>query len=183
MIFYITYSLEVIVDCDNETCIGEIDQLEAEISCCIQQSMSIKQQYQRALIENLKKDIIIYDLTKKQNETKFEEFIGAFSTETISSLRSFDSKVDCDSSFVLAAVRGLYGDNLQRLKNKSYSGISRDRTKEPLTPEKLTCLRSLYEKRLHYIDNIDVHESALRKNKFAKHVKTALETINNKTKN
>lgn len=150
------------------------------------QSIILKQKYQHALIENLKKDIILHDLTNQRNRTKFENFNGVFPNETISSLRSLDSKKECDSSFVLTAVRGLYRENLERLKNKSYSGISKNKTKEALTPEKLKCLRSVYEERLNYIENdVDTSEIMERKGKFAKHVKTALETINsnNKMKN
>lgn len=145
----------------------------------MQQSILVKQKYQHALIENLKKDIILYNLTKQQSNQQFDEFNDVLSVETLQLLRSIGQTPECDSSFVLAAVRSLYGQNLPTLKNKSYSGISKDKKKEPFTPEKLNCLRSLYEKRFEYMeDNIIMHTE--RKKKFAKHIKTALETINNK---
>lgn len=138
-----------------------------------------KQKYNAALVENLKKDFILYNLTNQHIDNRFEEFSVMFSIDTIKLLRKFRPKSESDSSFILAAVRGLYRDNLARLKNKSYSGISKNNVKQPLTPEKVTCLRSIYEKRMEYIEGeINMHDKAERKKKFAKHVKTALESIN-----
>lgn len=170
---------EFVFDCKNEACVDEIDKLEAEIASCMRNYHLTKQKYNSALVENLKKDFILHNLTNQLIENRFDEFCDMFSIETVKLLRKIGPKPENDSSFVLTAVRGLYRNNLATLKNKSYSGISKNKTKEPLTPEKVTCLRSIYEKRIEYVENeTNMYDVTERKTKFSKHVKTALESIN-----
>lgn len=169
---------EIVVDCENSVCIDEIDKLEAELAVCMQKCHSTKQKYHAALVENLKKDLILRNLTNQPNENRFEEFGDTFPIETIKLLRSFSSKPENDSSFVLVSVRSLYRNDLATLKNKSYSGHSKNNVKKPFTPEKLDRLKSIYEKRIEYEHDDGIHDSLDRKKKFPKHVKTALETIN-----
>lgn len=170
---------EIVADCNNEACVEEIDKLEAEIASYMCKNQSVKQQYNVALIENLKKDFVLYNLLHQNTEKSYEEFIGTFPVETIKRLQSIGQNQENDSSFILAAVRGLYSDNLTKLKNKSYSGPSKRNLKEGLTPEKVNHLKSIYEKRMEYMKpNSSMVAIEERKKKFSKHVKTAIQTIN-----
>lgn len=141
-----------------------------------------KQKYQAALIENLKKDLILHKLLNQEAENEFVEFTGQFPAKTLMELCSLDKAEKNDSSFILTAVRGLYSNDLTQLKNKTYSGYSKTNTKECISPEKIKCLRDIFEKRLELIELSDIFVDDARKNKFPKHVKNAIVTINKSKK-
>lgn len=170
--------MEIVESCENEACVDEIDQIEAEIAKCMSTYQETKHKYQAALIDNLKKDLILHKLLNREAETNFNDFDDRFPAETLHTLRSFDNVEKCDSSFVLTAVRGLYIQNLAALKNKTYSGISKNNSKESISPEKIKCLKDIFDKRMEYIELENCVVNGERKKKFAKHVKNAIESIN-----
>lgn len=105
-----------------------------------------------------------------ENE-RFEEFGNELSREFINELKSMENTAEKDSSFVLLLMRQVYHDDLHRLKNKTFSG----RKKEPLTPEKVKLIESVFKKRLHGQQQADA-----RIKNVSKYVKTAIESINKK---
>lgn len=128
-------------------------------------------------MENLKKDIILNDLQKTKKDEGFNDFHEKFSIGTLKLLQTFGPEQKEDSSFILAAVRGLYQNNLAALKTKSFSGNSLNNNKQALSPEKLKILNDLYERRLSALESGDK-----RKKLFSKHIKNAIASINKKTK-
>lgn len=130
------------------------------------------------MIENLKKDLILHKLLNQEIKNEFDEFNDRFPVKTLNELRTLGKAEKCDSSFVLNALRGLYINNLAELKDKTYSGSSKTNSKEPITPEKMKCLKEIFEKRLEYIELADIIVDDERKKKFPKLVKNAIETIN-----
>lgn len=148
------------------------------IAKCRLEIKDVKQKYHLALIENLRKDVTIENLLDKKKKSMFDNFHGDFPHDALESLRVIGNTEREDSTFVLTAVRGLYSD-LSTLKNKTYSGMSKNKSKDPMTPKKLEILKTIFEKR---IDNIDCDSDIKRKKLFSKHVKTAIETIKRQTK-
>lgn len=140
---------------------------------------STKHEYQAALIENLKKDLILHKLLNQEKENNFDEFSDRFPANTLDELRSLSMAEKCDSSFILAAMRGLYKQNLAALKNKTYSGVSKTNSKESISPEKMKCLNDIFQKRLE-LEDAGVNDE--REKKFPKYVKSAIESINKANK-
>lgn len=169
---------EIVESCENEACVDEMDKIEAEIAKCMTTYYETKQKYQAALIDNLKKDLILHKLLNQQTGYNFHAFSGGFPTETLDKLSTYGTAEQYDSTFVLTAVRGMYSHNLSALKNKSYSGLSKTNSKESISPEKMKCLKNIFDKRLEYIESEDFIVSDERKKKFPKHVKNAIESIN-----
>lgn len=134
-----------------------------------------KQNYQEALVVNLKKDLILLKLLNKNTESRFAEFDDRFSKEAIDKLRSFDKAETNDSSFISTAVRALYIHDLAALENKTFSGKSTSgQPKEQLSPQKIKCLEDLFQKRMEYIEIEDGAIKDERKKKFSKHIKNAI---------
>lgn len=159
--------------CSSSQCKTEIQRLKQEIQECNEQIQSSTKLYHDTLILNLKKDLIIRELKSNAMDTRFSEFHDLFPATIIEELKSLPDAPEKDSMFVLKAVKGLYGNDLSRLKSKTYSG----RRKEPLTPKKLHVLSKLYMKRIDYAEKNEANV-AIRKSNFGKLVKTAIETIN-----
>lgn len=112
-------------------------------------------------------------MTHQKSKTKiqFEDFGDIFTSEQLTELRSTNQQTAGDSTFVLSSIRFLYSDDLSKLANKTVFGIKKRGNKEPLTPQKVDRLRSLYRERLEYIKP----ENALfREEKFNRHVNHAI---------
>lgn len=159
--------------CKKSECQSEIQSLKAELENLNREISNQTRQYHQVLVSNLKKDLIIRKL-KTQTENSFEEFVNELSRDTLNDLHSMDKSPEKDSSFILLLMRKLYQNQLHRLKNKTFSG----RKKEPVTPEKVQLIGRVFKKRL------DGQESAdTRIKNIAKHIKSAIETINFNKKN
>lgn len=171
---------EIVEDCENVACVAEIDQIEAEIAKCMISYNEAKHEYQAALIENLRKDLILHKLLNQEKEDNFDEFSDRLSANTLVELRSLSKAEKCDSTFILTAMRGLYNQNLSALKNKTYSGASKNNTKESISPENIKCLNDIFQKRLDNIADLGINNE--RKKKFPKYVKNAIESINKANK-
>lgn len=159
--------------CSSNNCKTEIQRLKQEIQECNEQIQSSTKLYHSILILNLKKDLIIRELKSNAMDTRFGKFHDLFPAAVIEELKTVPDAPEKDSMFVLKAVKGLYGNDLSRLKNRTYSG----RKKEPLTPEKVDTLNKLYMKRIDHAEKNKAN-IAIRKSHFGKLVKMAIETIN-----
>lgn len=165
--------------CQKGACLDEIQSLENEIAICISEQKEIKRELMIALSENLKKDFVIENLTDQAKNQRFDEYKDKFSSEAIQFIRNIGTTEKEDSTFVLMSMRGLYENNLSTLANKTYTGVSKCE-KNALTPTKSAFLKDIYNQRLKYIEEDGFIISATRRKKFAKHVKTAIESINRK---
>lgn len=154
-------------------CEPELQGIQNQISLCNKRIEHLGKKYYEALISNLKKDLTIRQLKKKLSVDGFNEFRNLLPSPEIDRLIDFDGASGKDSKFVLQTMRIVYSKDLPRLKKKTYSG----RRKEALSPDKKDTIKNLYMKR------IDLHEkneeiATVRKSKFSKYVKNAIELIN-----
>lgn len=136
--------------------------------------IAAKEIYHESLVTNLKKDIIIGNLEDelKKKKCRYELFRREFGDEIITTLSLMADSKEKDSLFIKTALEHLYRDNLRKLKEKTYSG----RTKEAITPKKKELLKKLFDKRVEYLK--DEQEKKDRNQTFGKVVKNAIESIN-----
>lgn len=165
-------------NCQNEICFKEIEALEKEIACNESKYEEIKQKYQTALVENLKKDLVLDSLIQKAKEHRFSGFSEFFPSNTLIELNLIGPSEKDDSSFVSTTIRSLYSDNLALLETKTLSGKSKENNKEAMSPAKVVILKNIYDKRMEYLETDCLLTNKKRKKNFSKHVKTALESIN-----
>lgn len=166
------------IECSKIACSNEIAALETQIDVVEAENKEMRVKYYDMLVDNLKKDLEIESLEEKcRSNKRYSNFEEHLSTESMDTLRSYDITKKNDSKFVLAAVRGLYANRLEVLKNKTVSGRSKSQPKEKITPTKMTILRELFKTRIG-----DDMESSGREKSLSKMVKSAIEQIN-KTQN
>lgn len=163
-------NIEFVVVCQSVSCGKEIDELENEKAQYVKKIKEMKQKYHAALIENLKKDVIIGRLLDRK-EHCFDNFKAEFSFEALESLRKHGNSPSADSSFILTAIRDLYKGNINLLKNISFTNRSKSKTQ--MSPQKRTVLQRIYDERMKYLDEIGANVKE-RKNKLSLHIKIAI---------
>lgn len=154
-------------------CQKQIRQLKAQISLSEAERKELKAKYFDLLTENLKKDVEIAEMEKKIRPNIFHEFENKFSTDSMKRLRLIGFAQKEDSAFVLAVMRGLYEGRLAVLSNKTVSGHSKNKTKGPITPAKMSIISNMFNERVESANN-----SVERKMKIKKHIKSAIGNIN-----
>lgn len=158
------------------SCAAETEAVEKEIASTEKEYKDLRQNYYDMLVENIKKDVEIDELELKiQEKSNYTEFTEHFSENSMKFVRLLKNKEAEDSKFVLAVVRGLYEDRLEDLKKKNLSGRSKATNKEPVTPEKMATIRSIFAERTKGSAKSDERGRNLRKL-----IKSAIETINKK---
>lgn len=128
--------------------------------------------YHELLILNVKKDLEIRDLKLAPKDKRFSEFSTVWPANIIDELRKIDGAQNEDSNFISKVMRGFYHEELYKLKERTYSG----RSKQALTPEKVKYAKHIFSKRLQLLGEYDDHGQ--RYENFSKHVKTSIENIN-----
>lgn len=114
--------------------------------------------------------------------TVFEQFNEVLAENQLSTLRSIDKSTKGDSTFVLNCVRFIYSHDLEQLAHKSVTGASKSSDpKEPITPQKLSQLKTMYVERLTDLKTGKA-EKEEREKKFNRHVHRAIININNAQK-
>lgn len=98
----------------------------------------------------------------------FESFSKDLKIEAMAVLRSIKPTIECDSKFILNAVKYLYAEKLETLKNKTACG--RGQGKEMMTPSKKKLLDDLFEERLRGI-GVGTQEQVFRKKQLNKLIK------------
>lgn len=166
-----------VVNCANDKCYSEIASLKLELDTYQQKRDELSTHYHDMLIENLKRDGLIRKLESKLSVSYLNEFRIDLSEEAIDDLERVPNVPEKDTAFISRVVRDIYKDDLHRLKNKVYRINARNPSKTPLTPSKVDLVRRIFQKR------ITGKQSAERLEKFGKHVKTSLESINKKESN
>lgn len=156
-------------------CQAEIKKLQDEIYSSNQEIACASKQYHETLVLNFKKDLMIRQLKQKLHDNRFSQFNKNFSASTIDDLKLIDDTPEKDSVFILKTIKDLYVDDLPRLKNKTYSG----KTKEALSPEKVDVIRKIFIERLDAAEKNN-QNNIKRKFKFPTYVKAAIESINRK---
>lgn len=109
------------------------------------------------------------------SKMKFNSSEGQFTETQLSELRSVNSKVSGDSTFILKGIHFMYKSNLEVLAKKSLAGKAKD--KEAVSPGKLQILGSMFDERLNAFE-IDETEKQSRARRFRQHVHHAIVNIN-----
>lgn len=124
------------------------------------------------------------DCTSQMDNHKisFYGFKGILTDTQLSTLRLVDQNSRGDSTFVKNCVEFLYFEDLTKLQNKSLTGNSRTGLKEPVTPQKLNQIKSMYNERLNYMQLSDA-DKLIREKKLNRHINFAIININNLLKN
>lgn len=157
--------------CENLNCRKEIDELKQSIAEYAVKYNELKKTYHSALVENLKRDVILEQLCEQNKTKSFDEFKNDFTGKALLDLQLIGTSEREDSTFILSAVRNLFQEKRASLKNSTYRSLS------STEPEKIDNIRKVYYARLESIQSIP-----RRYTKFPKHVKTAIESINKKNK-
>lgn len=159
--------------CSNSVCKNDFESLNEELRACRHQIECARLKYHESLVLNLKKDITIRELKQKGRKTRFNGFNNDLSVDAIAVLNSIDNIPGKDLTFILQFMKFVYKDGLSRLKNKTYSG----RTKEALTPSKVELMKKVYTKRM-----TDQENATQRMADFGKHNKMSIASINKTNK-
>lgn len=118
--------------------------------------------------------------TSTRSELVYTKFKDSFTEDELAILRSIDDKSSSDSSFVLACVRSLYKNDLNRLKNISVTGRSRfNQQKVKMSPQKMKTITSIFEERLSTM-NLKSNEKIQREKRMNTHIKRAILNTNSK---
>lgn len=164
----------IVFEDDCTSCASEIKNADDEIALIEAECKELRRKYHDMLVENIKKDVEIEDLeVKVREQSSYAEFTNHFSDESMKTLRSFEIAEANDSKFVLAAVRGLYVDRLEVLKERNLSGRSKTQKKYPVTPEKKKILQDLFTERIKNATRL-----AERGQNLNALIKSAIGTIN-----
>lgn len=108
----------------------------------------------------------------------YNNYSGHFSVKQMAELRSCGWKTNDDSSFILSAMRALYGDNLEILKEISVTGRTRNGPpKKPMCTENLKVLRGIFGERLTAL-KLTPAEMSIRQNKLNIFINSAINNIN-----
>lgn len=96
----------------------------------------------------------------------YAEFAGIFNDNQLKALRAIENAVSKDSTFILAILRFLYEDELDKLSNLSLKG----KTKNKLPDEKLNIIKQMFDIRLRIALNTentaDIKDRSSRLNKL-----------------
>lgn len=130
-----------------------------------------KKLFRTALQNGLEKDLRITQLSKilkdsgisgiKNDVDDLDQFVsyGRYFTENnLAVLRGISYGKFYDATFIRNCLLFLYKNNLSALKTKSASGKS----KEPISPEKIMVMESMFRERIEAIPNIKLPEKHVR---------------------
>lgn len=167
-------------DCQCEVCYDEIELLKKTIAENERKLKEAKEQYRLALIDNLRCDIALEEITQKRIKNRYIGFANDFPIETIQEFRALENAEDDDYKFVLAAIRGLHKGNLESLRLKSMNGQMVNEC-DLIAPAKMQIIESAFTQRLKYINEVEMVDDA-RKKLVEEHINRALIKINNNWK-
>lgn len=136
-------------------CCNDKIELEAEEKRLTEKLKLLKQDYQKLLIENLQKDLILRQITLRKEKNKFSSFGEHLSKTCIEKLNVIGVSQREDSSFVSVVLYELYGNDNEAIQKLSLSGRSKSGVKTELTVEKRKILESIFAERLSYIQSAD----------------------------
>lgn len=153
---------------EQSCCQEEFAELEHQLDEINVKLKEKKDVYQKALVENLKKDLQIGELEKKIESSLYSEFKPYFSEYNLNRLRHTDISSKFDSKFISIAMDGLYSGNPDILSKKTVSGRSNNNKKEAVSPEKKEILENLFSKRLDKVPAKECNERSRNLNKLIK---------------
>lgn len=143
-------------------CKDEIDSREQHLDQLNSEYKKLKEKYQKLLIENVQKDVVLRELKQKIEKYKYSTFEGIFDHSCLEKLRNFGDAKNDDSKFIECAMKNLYHGDMQALQQKTLSGRSRKQVaKTAISPEKKKILQSLYCERMSYLTADDLRKKNL----------------------
>lgn len=171
LLYYIINDIFIMAE---NCCSGEINSLKKNLEEENIKSKELKQQYHQLLIENLQKDVTIRNLKKKFESFKYGNFKGILSDSCLDELKLFGDSQREDSSFIRCAIKDLYRENIDSLKQKTLSGRSKDDRKTKISPEKMSTLDRLFEQRISYMTKPEEIDD-IRKKSLNKLIRRAID--------
>lgn len=184
--------------CSSEkNCHSKKQQLQKQLEVLIQKEGQIQKATSSCLgmCEKKNRKIqILQSQIEQQNKNKknvshvdvhkilFDSYKGDLTEIQLSTLRSLDKNARGDSTFVKNCMSYFYSKDLTKLQHKSLTGRSKTNHKEPVTPQKLNQIKSLYIERLNDIQLPDA-DRIIRERKFNRHINFAIANINAVLKN
>lgn len=111
----------------------------------------------------------------------FTEFAEDFTEQQIHQIRSVGNTKTDDSTFVLEITRALYANNIDKLQSVTVTGRSKDKSKQPVSPEKMRIFRSMFSERFHRM-NEKKTEIDSRKTTLNNLINRAISNINKPNK-
>lgn len=165
---------------EHHCCEDEIEALNKELTEYTLEANALKQKYQIALIENLKKDVEIRSLEHKVKSNKNLKFVE-LSVDTRNKIKLIGDSPRDDNSFVSCVLNDLYNGNIESIKQKSLSGRSKTSTStanSEISPDKKKTLEKLFQERLSYLPPSEVDEE--RKKRINKLIRNVIDTAKRK---
>lgn len=109
---------------------------------------------------------------------QFASYGSHFNENSLAILRGITFEKSSDATFIRKCLVSLYERNLSTLKSKSVTGRSKDRSKEPISPEKMMVLENIFNERIEAIPNITRLEKDARLDKFKRNLAKVIYCIN-----
>lgn len=150
--------------------------IQTELNSLTEKLKVLKQEYQKLLIENLQKDLLIRQIKARVNKNSFIKFEEQLSKTCIDKLDAIGESQREDSQFVAEVLFELYNGNIETIKNLSLSGRSKSGCKIEISPEKKEILATVFAARLSKIST----NSESRKNSLSKLIRNAIDNVNRK---
>lgn len=135
-----------------------------------------RQNYQKLLIENLQKDLIIRQLKSGAKKNKFSSFENLLSKKCIDKLSIISNSQNQDSHFVAVVLSALYDENIETIKKICLSGQSKNSEAIKISSEKKNILENIFAERLKHATNVN----ETRKNNLNKLIRNAIDTAKRK---
>lgn len=156
---------------NEKCCEPELAKLEKEAQIIKSELKNKTEQYQKLLIENLKKDVLISELKKEIDDSKYIEFGAFFPSNTLKDLQLIDDVPENDSKFITMALKGVYNDKLVELSKKTLSGRH---NKQQITPEKKKIIDELFYTRLKHLPDEEIKK---RRSNLSKLIRNTIDHL------
>lgn len=148
---------------------------DAIISC---RSIIVEKNFE---IENLQKRLPedSNPVSNDAPELMYTSYSNVFSCEQTTQLRSIGTSARNDSTFIIYAIRCLYAENIDSVRNKSACGkkVKRgEKQKTMMTPEKKKTIENIFDERMRG-SGLSILEQNFRKKQLNKLIKDALANI------
>lgn len=127
-------------------CCDELASLTEQLENLNSKLKEIKLKYQNALVDNLRKDLIILELRNKIEPVKFSSYDGILTESVLSEMRLLDDSPKNDSLFMYLILNDIYGESL---KDKNLSGKNKqDIIGGLIPPETKQLVKDLFLERI-----------------------------------
>lgn len=138
------------------SCSNKAD-LEKEFTDLTEKLNVLKKEYQKLLVENFQKDLIIWQLKTENKQKKFVQFEKSLSKVCIEKLNLIGDAVRDDSQFIGLVLPELYKGDTETISNLSLAKKKKKKSDTNIEIKKETkeILQNILTERLSYITGVD----------------------------